>query len=205
MTEIRLDYYKSGGMEALDVIDAFDLNFNLGNAFKYIARAGKKGDKAEDLRKAVTYLNREIEKEDKKRIDEYFSPFQEKIEKAQYTLSEIHWEDPLECEKEDLQKTGLHYGAFNSYDDAYTWLLQHCSGSVCPTGWDDYGNVYFYDNRQYELSKDDPEHGNNGYAKYFWVVEKINNWHYKVIDEIDDDFEIIEIESDYEAGRQENL
>lgn len=67
MTEIRPDYYKSGGLEAFDVIDAFELDFNLGNAFKYIARAGKKGDKVEDLRKAVTYLNREIEKEDKKR------------------------------------------------------------------------------------------------------------------------------------------
>lgn len=65
--EIRPDYYKSGEMEAFDVIDAFNLNFNLGNAFKYIARAGKKGDKVRDLRKAVTYLNREIEKEDKKR------------------------------------------------------------------------------------------------------------------------------------------
>ena len=39
MTEIRPDYYKSGGLEAFDVIDAFDLDFNLGNAFKYIARA----------------------------------------------------------------------------------------------------------------------------------------------------------------------
>ena len=71
MKEIRPDYYKSGGMEALDVIDAFDLNFNLGNAFKYIARAGKKGDKAEDLRKAVTYLNREIKKEGDKKEDRY--------------------------------------------------------------------------------------------------------------------------------------
>ena len=69
MQEIRPDYYKSGGMEALDVIDAFDLGFNLGNAFKYIARAGKKWDKIEDLRKAVTYLNREIEKEEKNRDD----------------------------------------------------------------------------------------------------------------------------------------
>lgn len=67
MQEIRADYYKSGGMEAFDVIDAFDLGFNLGNAFKYIARAGKKGNKSEDLRKAVTYLNREIEKEEKER------------------------------------------------------------------------------------------------------------------------------------------
>lgn len=69
MTEIRPDYYKSGGIEAFDVIDAFDLDFNLGNAFKYIARAGKKGNKTEDLRKAVTYLNREIEKEEKARPD----------------------------------------------------------------------------------------------------------------------------------------
>ncbi len=69
MTEIRPDYYKSGGLEAFEVIDAFDLNFNLGSAFKYIARAGKKGDKAEDLRKAVTYLKREIEKEERNRPD----------------------------------------------------------------------------------------------------------------------------------------
>ena len=68
MTEIRPDYYKSGGLEAFDVIDAFDLDFNLGNAFKYIARAGKKDDKIRDLRKAVTYLNREIEKERKARL-----------------------------------------------------------------------------------------------------------------------------------------
>lgn len=70
--EIRPDYYKSGGLEAFDVIDAFDLGFNLGNAFKYIARAGKKDSKSEDLRKAVTYLNREIEKEDEKKIQEAF-------------------------------------------------------------------------------------------------------------------------------------
>lgn len=67
MTEIRPDYYKSGGLEAFDVIDAFDLDFNLGNAFKYIAGAGKKDNKVEDLRKAVTYLNREIEKEERNR------------------------------------------------------------------------------------------------------------------------------------------
>ena len=72
MKEIRPDYYKSGGMEAFDVIDAFDLDFNLGNAFKYIARAGKKGDKVEDLRKAVTYLNREIEKAEKEKEREAF-------------------------------------------------------------------------------------------------------------------------------------
>ena len=47
-------------MEAIDVIEAFGLNFRVGNALKYILRAGKKGDAATDLRKAVWYLNREL-------------------------------------------------------------------------------------------------------------------------------------------------
>ena len=54
-------YYKTGGIEAIDVIEAWDLDFCLGNTVKYIARCGKKSDKVvEDLRKAVWYLNREI-------------------------------------------------------------------------------------------------------------------------------------------------
>lgn len=36
------------------------LNFNLGNCWKYIWRCDKKGDGLEDLRKALWYLNREI-------------------------------------------------------------------------------------------------------------------------------------------------
>ena len=55
--------------EAIKVIDAWQLGFSLGNAVKYIARAGKKsgGIKAtvEDLKKAVWYLNHEIERLEK--------------------------------------------------------------------------------------------------------------------------------------------
>ncbi|NFF77530.1 DUF3310 domain-containing protein [Clostridium sporogenes] len=40
----------------------WNLNFNLGNAIKYIARAEHKGNKKEDLEKAVWYLEREISK-----------------------------------------------------------------------------------------------------------------------------------------------
>lgn len=47
--------------EAIKVIEAWNLNFNLGNTAKYISRAGKKGAPVEDLRKAAWYLNREIE------------------------------------------------------------------------------------------------------------------------------------------------
>jgi hypothetical protein len=46
--------------EAIKVIEAWSLGFCLGNAVKYISRAGKKGDRVEDLRKARWYLDREI-------------------------------------------------------------------------------------------------------------------------------------------------
>jgi hypothetical protein len=58
-------HYICGGIEAIDVIEAFNLNFRLGNTVKYILRAGRKGDRIEDLKKAMWYLNREIEKESK--------------------------------------------------------------------------------------------------------------------------------------------
>lgn len=55
-------YQTSAGLEAIDVIEAFfHDSFHLGNAFKYLARAGKKGDYVEDLQKAKWYLQREID------------------------------------------------------------------------------------------------------------------------------------------------
>lgn len=50
--------------EAIKVIEAWDLDFHLGNTVKYISRAGKKGTDKElqDLKKALWYLERKIEK-----------------------------------------------------------------------------------------------------------------------------------------------
>ena len=57
------DYYKRGGIEAIDAIEAWGLGFNLGNVVKYIARAGHKTkDSLRDLRKAAWYLDREIKR-----------------------------------------------------------------------------------------------------------------------------------------------
>ena len=53
-------YQSAAGIEAIDVIEAFDLTFNLGNACKYILRAGKKGPALTDLQKAEWYIKREI-------------------------------------------------------------------------------------------------------------------------------------------------
>jgi len=59
-------HYKSGGIEVIDVIEAFDLNFRLANVIKYVLRAGRKGDALEDLEKAAWYLDREIDKLEEK-------------------------------------------------------------------------------------------------------------------------------------------
>lgn len=48
------------GVECIDITE--HMNFCLGNAVKYIWRAGLKGDEIEDLRKARWYLEREIER-----------------------------------------------------------------------------------------------------------------------------------------------
>lgn len=54
-------YYKRGNGDAWDFIRGQELNFHLGNAVKYIVRAGYKDDKASDLRKAIHYLQNELE------------------------------------------------------------------------------------------------------------------------------------------------
>jgi hypothetical protein len=46
--------------EAIKVVEAWGLDFHLGNVLKYISRAGKKGDPLEDLKKAQWYLERKI-------------------------------------------------------------------------------------------------------------------------------------------------
>ena len=57
-------HYNMGKYEAIDVIEDWNLGFNLGNTVKYISRAGHKDkDKViEDLKKAAWYLDREIKK-----------------------------------------------------------------------------------------------------------------------------------------------
>lgn len=72
MTEIKSDdiishpshYCEGRKYEPKDVIADWDLDFFLGSAVKYIARAGRKpgNSKEQDLRKAIQYLKFEIEK-----------------------------------------------------------------------------------------------------------------------------------------------
>ena len=54
-------YYKRGNIEVWDFIRDQGLNYHLGNAIKYICRAGYKDDPVEDLKKAIHYLTNELE------------------------------------------------------------------------------------------------------------------------------------------------
>jgi hypothetical protein len=54
-------HYKVGGIETIDFIEAKRLNYNLGNAVKYITRADHKGNRKQDLEKAIWYLKRELD------------------------------------------------------------------------------------------------------------------------------------------------
>ena len=75
---INPSHYKgfSNGAQVVDIAEW--LNFNRGNAVKYIARAGRKqgADTLEDLRKARWYIEREIERiiTDGKETAEKLSP-----------------------------------------------------------------------------------------------------------------------------------
>lgn len=59
-TPVTPKHYRShpSGIECIQVTEHMD--FLKGNAFKYIWRAGEKGDEIEDLEKAIWYLQRRI-------------------------------------------------------------------------------------------------------------------------------------------------
>lgn len=59
----KSNYYCANGIEAQDVIEAFELNFARGSALKYLLRAGRKtGNEIRDLEKARAYIDREIQR-----------------------------------------------------------------------------------------------------------------------------------------------
>lgn len=64
MSNINHPKHYQAKIEPLDLIDAWNLNFNLGNVIKYVCRAGKKDKEKEieDLEKAKFYLEYQISK-----------------------------------------------------------------------------------------------------------------------------------------------
>ena len=74
-------HYNVGKIEVIDAIEDWGLNFSLGNAVKYIARADHKGKPVEDLEKARWYIEREIERRNAIKTDVVETGAVEKDEK----------------------------------------------------------------------------------------------------------------------------
>lgn len=56
-------HYSAGGRNGIECIQVTEhMNFNMGNAVKYIWRADYKGEPIQDLRKALWYIEREIKR-----------------------------------------------------------------------------------------------------------------------------------------------
>ena len=60
MKATQIHYQTGKDYDIIDVCKDYALNFNKGNILKYVARAGKKDNELQDLRKALDYLQREI-------------------------------------------------------------------------------------------------------------------------------------------------
>ena len=58
-------HYTVNGIEVIDVIENYKLNYRLGNVVKYVLRSDLKGNRLQDLKKALWYLQREIEQSEK--------------------------------------------------------------------------------------------------------------------------------------------
>ncbi len=66
MKATQVHYQTGKDYDIIDVCKDYSLNFNRGNILKYVARAGKKDNELQDLRKALDYLQREIAYEEDK-------------------------------------------------------------------------------------------------------------------------------------------
>ena len=83
-------YYKRGSSDVWDFIREQGLNFHLGNAIKYICRAGFKDSKIHDLEKAIHYLQNELHHEK----DVYFRasqgiPYEVPVKELDGSLHEV--------------------------------------------------------------------------------------------------------------------
>lgn len=65
---VNPEYYNNSKFSPWDVIEDWNLNFNLGSCMKYIKRAGNKpgNSKVQDLKKVIAYVQREIELTERK-------------------------------------------------------------------------------------------------------------------------------------------
>ncbi len=63
-TQVGGDHYRQAGIQPWDIVDAYQLGYYPGSVLKYLLRAGRKGSKVEDYKKARHFLDKMIELEE---------------------------------------------------------------------------------------------------------------------------------------------
>ena len=113
-------YAEGRQYEPIAVIEDWQLNYRLGNAVKYISRAGRKNNAIEDLRKAVWYIEREIESLEGARSP-YSVTYQDVLEDAacEASMGSVPiYEYSLEIPQADVDEEPL---PFWDSDEDYMW------------------------------------------------------------------------------------
>ena len=113
-------YAEGRQYEPINVIEDWELNYRLGNALKYISRAGRKNNTVEDLRKAVWYLEREIESLEGAKSP-YSVSYQDVLENAAYEASNGSvplYEYSINVPQADVDEQHL---PFWDSDEDYMW------------------------------------------------------------------------------------
>ena len=89
-------HYAGSGITAIQIIEAFNLNFALGNVIKYALRAGRKPgeEEVQDLEKAIWYLQRELEAARERGIAREARKAQ--VERVNYEAAQSSLKDGLE-------------------------------------------------------------------------------------------------------------
>ena len=116
--------------EAIKVIEAWNLNFNLGNTVKYIARSGKKDELLQELEKARWYLDREIKKLKPEILDEKDVTVKNKfssdrtgyLEAKEWMESIGHWEHNFGAST--IDKANEMWDKLEGYKDEFSNLMQ---------------------------------------------------------------------------------
>lgn len=118
-------YAEGRQFETIEVIEDWKLSYRLGNCVKYISRAGRKGDRKQDLEKAAWYLQREIEAIDKP--SQYQPP------------ADVQYEDVLEYygQSVDLDEAWPNAADTVPFDFPDEWGNAWSETPDYVTGWDD--------------------------------------------------------------------
>jgi len=98
------------GVECIQITE--HMNFCLGNALKYIWRAGLKQNEVEDLKKAIWYLNREIERLENGKEERLGEPYS-----IEYRESDNPLESPRRLETNNKKRSLFNTEHFIQYGE----------------------------------------------------------------------------------------